>query len=98
MLDTLLICIAHRELLRELLQVPQEVVVDSVVVDVAAKSIQFQRLPFEDGLLTANSLALLVVTLEGAPALFLIELYFAVVAVDLVLLTIELLGGGVLVP
>lgn len=89
--------VTHRKLLTKFLQVPQKIVVDAIIADVIPQPIQLQRVLLENILLVANDLPLLFVALKCISALLLVHLDLAVIAVDLVFLTIELFRGVVLV-
>lgn len=71
--------------------------VDAIIADVIPQPIQLQRVLLENILLVANDLPLLFVALKCIFALLLVHLDLAVIAVDLVFLTIELFRGVVLV-
>jgi hypothetical protein len=91
--DALLVSIASAELLRQFLQVTQEVLVDPVLADLCFQAVELLRAAFEDCLLLADLFQALFVASTDVFGLLPIALDLAVIAVDLLLLGVEIACG-----
>lgn len=93
---TLLIPISSTKLLRQLLQIPQEILIDPVITNLRFEFIQFLSPIFKNCLLIPNLFEPLFITCSYILSLLSIALDFPIVTVDLLFLRVEIPRRGVL--